>query len=154
MTLAHNELIARIRASARAVEQGVSMVASDKLNFSPAPGEWTVRQVLLHTRDAAVMAFGLRIRRCLIETDPLFAIYEEEAYRRVNPGSTETAEDIVRMLVDEHDVVASLLSSLPDEAWQRTGHNPDGAVRTLEFLAGRIAAHAEEHANQISNFKF
>lgn len=154
MTPEHYELIARIRASARAVEQAVSMVASDKLDFSPAPGEWTVRQVLLHTRDVVSVAYGLRIRRCLVETDPQFASYEEEDYRRVNPGATETAEDILRTLVAEHDVIASLLSNLPDEAWQRTGRNPDGAVRTIEFFAGRIAAHAEEHANQISGFKF
>jgi hypothetical protein len=147
-------MVARIRASARAVEQAVRTVASDKLNSTPAPGEWTVRQVLLHTRDVVSVAYGLRIRRCLVETDPQFASYEEEVYRRVNTGATETAEDIVRTLVAEHDVIASLLSNLPDEAWQRTGHNPDGAVRTVEFFAARIAEHAEEHAQQISAFKF
>jgi hypothetical protein len=154
MTPTHAELIERIRASARAVEQAVAAVPSDKRNVAPAPGEWPVQQILLHTRDTVMMAYGLRIRRCLIETDPVFASYDEEVYRRVNPGAGEQVDDIVRMLVAEHAIVAGLLGSLPDEAWQRTGHNPDGAVRTVEFFATRIAAHAEEHAKQISDFRF
>jgi hypothetical protein len=154
MTPEHYELISRIRASARAVEQAVAMTPSDKMNHAPDPGEWTIRQVLLHTRDVAMMAYGLRIRRCLIEDNPQFASYEEEAYRQVNPSGTDTPETIVQSLLGEHDIAANLLSSLPDEAWQRSGRNADGNVRNIEFFANRLVAHAEEHAKPISDFRF
>jgi hypothetical protein len=145
-------MIARIRASARAVEQAVSRVASDKLDFSPAPGEWTVRQVLLHTRDVAMLAYGLRIRRCLIEQEPQFVSYEEEPFHQAFPFADETAEGLAQALVAEHNAVAALLSGLPDDAWQRSGRGPDGNMRSIEFYASRFVAHAEEHAQQISAF--
>jgi hypothetical protein len=153
MSAAHAELIERIRASAKAIEQAAAAVPAGKQTVAPAPGEWSVQQVVLHTRDAALLAFGLRIRRLLFETDPVFASYDEEAYRRLNPGTAERVEDIVQMLVAEHDLVARLLGSLPDEAWQRAGRHPESGTRTIEFFATRIAEHAEEHAQQIANIR-
>ena len=151
MTAEHQQLIQRIRASAEAIEQAVAAIPAARQTVAPKPGEWSVKQVLLHTRDVAMLAYGLRTRRLLFETDPVFANYDEEAYRALNPGDAESVADIVHMIVEEHDLIARVLSALPDDAWQRSGRHPESGVRTIEFFARRFAAHAEEHAAQIAS---
>ena len=149
MNTEHQQLIHRIRASAAAIEQAVAALPAATHSATPQPGEWSVKQVLLHTRDVVMLAYGLRIRRLLFETDPIFTNYDEDEYRQLNPGDTVGIAAIVHMISTEHDLLAHVLSELPDDAWQRSGHNAEGVVRTIEFFAQRTAAHAEEHAAQI-----
>ena len=150
MTPEHQQLINRIRASAAAIQQAVAALPP-ALRAAPAKsGEWSARQILLHTRDVAMLAYGLRIRRLLYETDPTFTSYEEDAYRAANPGDSDSIDDIVHMLAAEHDLVAHILTALPDGAWQHSGRSPDGNARTIEYFAQRFVAHAEEHAAQLA----
>jgi len=150
MTPEHQQLIQRIRASAAAVQQAVAALPPARQAAPAQSGEWSARQVLLHTRDVAMLAYGLRIRRLLYETNPSFTPYEEDAYRAANPGDSDSIDDIVHMLAAEHDLVAHILTALPDAAWQYSGRGPDGTVRSIEYFAQRFVAHAEEHATQLA----
>lgn len=154
MTPEHQALINRIRASATGLQRAVATTPADKRTTPAREGEWSVQQVLLHTRDAAMLVFGLRIRRLLFETDPVFASYDEEAYRKLNPGTAEKVDDILHMTVAEHELTARLLENLPDESWQRSGRHPESGMRDIEYFARRMAEHAEEHVHQILDFRF
>jgi hypothetical protein len=146
----HEQLIHRIRASADAIAEAVAAIPAAKQTVAPKPGEWSAKQILLHTRDVTMLAYALRIRRLLFETDPVFASYDEDVYRAHNPGDAESVDSIVHMISAEHDLTARLLSALPAAAWERSGRHPESGVRTIEFFARRIAEHAEEHAAQIA----
>jgi len=41
------------------------------------------------------------------------------------------------------------LSMLSEEAWTRSGRHPQSGQLSIDFLAMRLAAHAEEHIEQI-----
>ena len=150
MTPEHQQLIHRIRTSAIAIQQAVAALPPASQTAPAQTGEWSTKQVLLHTRDTVMLAFGVRIRRLLYESDPAFISYEEDAYRAANPGDSETVADIVHMIVAEHDLLARILTALPDDAWQRSGRAPNGIVRTIEYYAEYSATHAEEHAAQFA----
>jgi hypothetical protein len=55
----------------------------------------------------------------------------------------------VDTIVAEHEQLARLLRTLPDAEWARQGRHPTFGVMSIEFLAGRVGEHAEEHAAQI-----
>ena len=150
MTTEHEQLIQRIRASAELIEKTVAAIPPARQTVAPKPGEWSVKQILLHTRDVAMLAYGLRIRRLLIETDFMPTSYEEEEYRALNPGDAESVDTIVKMLAAEHELVANLLAPLPEAAWERSVRHPEGGTRTIAFFARRFAEHADEHAAQIA----
>ncbi|MBI1800783.1 MAG: DinB family protein [Chloroflexi bacterium] len=154
MTPEHQELINRIRASADGLQQAVAAVPAGQRALAPKEGEWSVSQILDHTRNAAVLAFGTRIRRALVEDNPSFANFDEEAYQREVHRSPETAADILDMIIAEHRQIARLLNSLPDEYWRRQGHHPQYGPMPIELLALRVAEHAEEHIKQISELRF
>jgi hypothetical protein len=57
--------------------------------------------------------------------------------------------ELVEAIVAEHEQVARLLRTLPDDRWQRRGRHPELGEMSIEFLARRVAEHAEEHAAQV-----
>jgi hypothetical protein len=96
------------------------------------------------------MVHGLRIRRLLYERDPVFADYDEEAFRREDLARREPVSELVRTIVAEHEQLARLLQNLPAERWARSGRHPELGPMSIESLARRVGEHTEEHAAQIA----
>jgi hypothetical protein len=72
------------------------------------------------------------------------------AYRRASLARGEDAEHLLATVVAEHEQLARLLETLPDEQWARAGRHPSLGTMSIEFLARRVSEHAEEHAAQIT----
>ena len=148
MSPQHEQIVARIRTSAQAVRQAVERLPPERERRAPRPGEWSVQETLIHLRNVVVMVHGLRIRRLFYETDPSFGDYDEAAGREAALRANESARDLVEMIVREHEQLAALLRTLPDDRWARQGRHPELGPMSIEFLARRVAEHAEEHAAQ------
>jgi hypothetical protein len=150
MTAAQRAIVDRIRASARVVRQAVDGVRRERLATPPRDGEWSALEALTHLRDVVVHVHGLRIRRLLYEPAPVFADFDEEAYRRASLARGESAGHLLETIVGEHEQLARLLETLPDADWMREGRHPSLGPMSVAFLARRVGEHAEEHAAQIT----
>jgi DinB superfamily len=149
MSPEHEAAIARIRSSAAALTSAVQAVPAGKETQPPVPGEWSVQETLVHVRNVALLVLGLRIRRLLYENDPVFADYDDGPVREANLRQPEPIDEVLDMIVSEHEQIARLLRALPDAQWQRAGHHPERGAMSIEFLARWAAEHADEHAAQI-----
>jgi len=145
----HRAILLRIRAVPAALHEALAPVRAGAHDRPPRPGEWSVREALIHTRNSVMMVYGLRIRRLVYETDPVFADYDEAAFRREDLERREPIDDIVRMIVREHEQIAALLEGVPDDRWARQGRHPQLGPMSIELLARRTAEHAVEHIQQI-----
>src|SRR5262249_46468317 len=133
-----------------ALRESVARVPRSAHNRPPRPGEWSVQETLIHTRNTVMMAYGLRIRRLLYEADPVFTDYDEARFRQEDLRRGESVDDLVGMIVREHEQIAALLDGLPDDRWARQGRHPELGPMSIELLAQRAAEHALEHTQQIS----
>lgn len=149
MTPEHRALIDRIRSSAAVVRRAVETAPPGRFNEAPSAGEWSALETLTHLRDVIVFVYGVRMRRLFYEDAPVFADFDEEAYRAASLARGETAGDLLDTIVAEHEQFARLLLGLPDADWARQGRHPAFGVMSIEFLARRTGEHAEEHAAQI-----
>ncbi|HXU91431.1 MAG TPA: DinB family protein [Methylomirabilota bacterium] len=149
MTATHRALLDRMRATTGVVREAVEHARRGRFTEPPRAGEWSALETLTHLRDVIVHVYGLRIRRLLYEPTPLFADFDEENYRRASLARGEKAEHLLATVVAEHEQLARLLETLPDEQWARAGQHPTLGPMSIEFLARRVSEHAEEHAAQI-----
>jgi DinB superfamily len=147
----HRRLLDQIRQAPAALQQAVAAVPAGAHDRPPRAGEWSVRETLIHLRNTTLMVHGLRIRRLLYETDPVFADYDEDAARQEDLGRDEPIERLARMIVHEHEQIAGLLDGLPDDRWTRQGRHPELGPMSVELLALRAAEHTVEHARQIAD---
>ena len=146
----HHAILERIRSVPAALRQALAAVRPGAHDRPPRPGEWSVRETLVHLRNSVLMVHGLRIRRLLYETDPVFADYDEATFRREDMERQEPMDDLVGMIVREHEQIVGLLEGLPDDRWARQGRHPELGPMSVEFLARRAAEHAQEHTQQIA----
>jgi DinB superfamily len=146
----HRAIIDRIRSASAALREALAKVRAGAHDRPPRPGEWSIRETLIHTRNSTVMVYGLRIRRLLYEADPVFADYDEATFRREDLQRGESVDDLVRMIVREHEQVAGLLDGLPDDRWTRQGRHPQLGAMSIELLAQRVYEHTLEHTQQIA----
>jgi len=150
MTPEHRRLIDRIRSSAQVVRGAVEDAPRERFAVAPRPGEWSALETLTHLRDVIVHVYGLRMRRLFYENAPVFAVFDEEAYRPASLARGESVQYLLDTFVGEHEQLARLLEAVPDAEWAREGTHPETGVLSIEFLARRCGEHAEEHAAQIT----
>src|SRR5437016_2671754 len=106
MTPEQQDLVKRLRTTAEAIQRAVG---AGSMPRAPAQwqtqaareGEWSVQEVLAHTLNADLFAFGVRIRRALVESNPQFTDYNEPEHRPTL-GPLPPVDDLVQMLVAEH----------------------------------------------------
>jgi hypothetical protein len=146
----HRAILDRIRSAPAALREALHKVRAGAHDRPPRPGEWSIRETLIHTRNSTVMVYGLRIRRLLYEADPVFADYDEATFRREDLQRRESVDDLVRMIVREHEQIAGLLDGLPDDRWTRQGRHPQLGAMSIELLARRVYEHTLEHTQQIA----
>jgi len=146
----HRAIVDRIRHAAAALQEALATVRPGAHDRPPRSGEWSIRETLIHTRNAAVMVYGLRIRRLLYEADPVFADYDEATFRREDLRRGESVDDVARMIIREHEQIAGLLDGLPDDRWARQGRHPELGSMSIELLARRVYEHTLEHTQQVA----
>lgn len=149
MNETHQAIIEQLRTLGQSLEELVWSIPEKHLSERPENDAWSIKEIISHTRNVAMLAYGLRIRRLAYEVDPLFADYDEDSPLLRELSDEQPAKESVRMIHAEHDLIADLLSLLPEGAWQRAGRHKTRGSLTIEFLAQRIVAHAQEHYQQI-----
>lgn len=150
MTADHRAILDGIRSASERLTKAVAAVPPGTADQAPREGEWSVRETLVHVRNVLVMVSGLRLRRLLYERDPVFADYDEAAFRREDLARQEPIGDLVRMIVVELEQIAGLLRVLPDDRWTRQGRHPELGPMSIESLARHAGEHTMEHAQQIA----
>jgi uncharacterized damage-inducible protein DinB len=120
-----------------------------ELDYHPAPGTWSVREIVNHLCDAEIVAVE-RFRRIIAEENPTILVYDQEAWvKRLDYHRrrlSQSLETFRRMRSENHE----LLKDLPAATFQRVGtHSVRGSV-TLFDLLRTYTEHAEDHAQQIS----
>jgi hypothetical protein len=118
----HRAIVAQIRSAPAVLAAAVAAVPPGQHDRPPRAGEWSARETLIHVRNVLVMVYGLRIRRLLYEREPVFADYDEAAFRQEDLARREPVEDLV---------------------------HPELGPMSIASLASQVGPHTEEHAGQI-----
>src|SRR5260370_36776343 len=85
-------MIRQYRDGHRAVTEALEGITEEELDRS-AEGEWTPRQIAHHLADSEMMA-AIRIRRLLVEPEPVLDGYDEKAFEERLTTDRPTAPSI------------------------------------------------------------
>jgi hypothetical protein len=146
------DLLERYRRGPEVLAMVLTGVFGEEEDFVPAPGKWTIRQLIAHLADAELVG-AHRFRQVIAEDNPTLIAYDQDAwtanldYARRKPK--QSLETFRRVRAENFE----LLKELPESAWLRTGnHSERGAVSLRELLEG-YAGHAESHARQMQEIR-
>jgi DinB family protein len=141
-------LIARYTAGYALVSAALAGIDDAELDFHPAPGEWSAREVVHHLADSETIA-GLRLRQLLVDDAPRLQAYDQEEYARRLHYQRRPVEPSLRAFEAARASTAQLLELMTESDWQRSGtHSESGHYSATKWLH-LYADHAEIHAEQI-----
>ncbi|MFN7932062.1 MAG: DinB family protein [Bryobacteraceae bacterium] len=145
-------LLERFRRGGELIAVVTTGVAGAELDFVPAPGKWSIRQVVCHLADTEIVISD-RFRRVIAEDEPTIIAFNQEAwaakldYRKRK--ISQAVETYRRLRAENYE----LLKDQPEEAFQRTAiHSEEGKI-TLLTLLQTYAQHDESHARQIQSIR-
>ena len=137
-----------LRASLEDVSTLVSGADADQISASPAPGEWSPWQVLVHLSDAEAM-FGMRVRLIVTQDQPTLVGYDQDAwtarFAALDPGPQAT---FTRWLALRQNNLRLYESLTPDE-WKRTGLHTERGEQSAHDVVRLAAGHDRAHIDQI-----
>jgi len=142
------DLLERFRRGPEVLAAAVDGAGPAELDFSPAPGKWSIRQILAHVADTELVA-SVRFRQTLAEERPALLTFDQEAWARSlaydKRGIADVLESLRRSRADNHE----LLRDLTPEAFSRAGVHPKRGETTLGAQLELFTTHTERHAGQI-----
>lgn len=134
--------------TAKVIEKLMKGQPAGKLRKRPAPGKWSVGEIVAHLADAEVIT-GWRLRAILAGPGTPIQAYDQDAlaaarnYAKHDPKKSLEHFRVVR------DANLALYKSLSPEQWKHHGMHAERGEETLERIALMMAGHDINHLQQI-----
>jgi uncharacterized damage-inducible protein DinB len=146
-------LIAEAEQDPKRLAGAVSGVPEATLKRKPAPGKWSIHEIVGHLADTEII-FGYRIRQVLADKDPKFAPIDQDAWTE-HLGYTEAAipELIAQFGVNRFHSLR-LLRRIQVGELDKSGFHPEKNRQvTLAEIVQYWVGHGPNHIAQIERLK-
>src|SRR5262245_8372136 len=150
MAAERKALIARYKAGYRVVVTALKGIHPAELDWRPAPTEWSAREVVHHLADSESIS-AHRLRRLLIEDNPVIQGYDQDEYARRLRYQSRPMAPALEAFKAARATTAQLLDTMTDGDWQRAGTHTESGPYVAEQWLEIYAGHGEVHAQQIRN---
>lgn len=141
------ERIAILAALPAEIRRLVEPLAAADLERCYRPGGWSIRQVVHHLADSHLNAY-LRTKFTLTQDMPKVMAYDEAVWAAL-PDVAVPVTASLDILAGLHQRWTALLSSLPEEAFQRRMDHPENGMMTLDHALAMYAWHSRHHTAHI-----
>ena len=142
-------LLVRYENGVGLLKEALAVVPREALLWRPAPGKWSVHEVIVHCADSETNS-AMRIRYLVGESEPVIAGYDQDRWATTFDYQRLPMDLSLRQLEAVRAWTAAFIRSLPESAWSRTGRHTEIKERySAEMWLGIYAEHLEIHARQI-----
>lgn len=138
---------ARLRAALKGVPRKLAL-------WTPAPGKWSIQEIVCHMRDMERDAYLLRYRRILSEDNPTLPDIDGDVYSLERDYRSQKLGEVLRDWLRQRRECLALLRTVKGDAWRRAGtHETAGPVSVTTLLTRQARGNDEAHLGQIEDIK-
>ncbi|MCU1233220.1 MAG: hypothetical protein JWP63_1187 [Candidatus Solibacter sp.] len=135
-----------IAATAQELTRLTGGMSAGAVNREPAPGKWSVRQVICHLADTE-MTFAFRLRQALAEPHHVIQPFDQDRWaERYGAYDLPSALELFTV-VRRWNIL--LLSSVTPQDFERPVSHPERGAMTFRTLVETMAGHDLNHLGQI-----
>lgn len=137
-------------ATANRLAQLIESVSASELRSRPAPGKWSVSEIIAHLADAEIVG-GFRLRFILGSPGAPIVAYDQD--RWVTSGHYEKRDpqkslELFRALREAN---LALVDSLTPEQWTQYGIHSERGQESIEHIVRMFAGHDINHLQQVES---
>jgi DNA phosphorothioation-dependent restriction protein DptG len=141
--------IDRLEQSGKDYLRYVSQLSEADLHRAPAPGEWTMHQVVAHVRDTERQVFLARVQRIMNEEHPAVQNFDQDQWNKDHYDPNEPFKEIVADFRAARRQLVALLRKTKNADWDNWAiHSAYGKI-SLDWLVRHDYHHTLEHIAQM-----
>lgn len=142
------QLIQRYADGPKLLEESLATVSEIARTWRPAPGKWSVHEIVVHCADSEANAH-MRIRYLLAEPEPLILGYDQDYWAIELTYHDHPLEPALEAIRAVRANTVPLLRRLTETQWQKSGRHTESGAYSAEKWLAIYAEHLEVHARQI-----
>ena len=126
----------------------IGRASAARLRKRPAPGKWSVGEILAHMADAEIVT-AWRIRQILGAPGTPIQAYDQDEWAAAGRYEKRDARKSLEQFRAVREANISLLKSLKPEQWKQHGMHAERGVESIERIAHMMAGHDLNHLGQV-----
>jgi uncharacterized damage-inducible protein DinB len=134
------------RATPVQLENHVRTLGPEKLNLAPAPGKWSVRDIISHLADCEIV-FAFRLRQALAEDHPIVQPFDQDKW--APPYAHYDAATALAAFSALRQWNLALLSGLKAGDFARSLNHPERGDMTVQTVLETMGGHDLNHLRQV-----
>ncbi len=138
-----------IRSTPVRLENLILALGPEKLNVRPAPGKWSVRDILSHLADCEIV-HAFRLRQTLAEPHPVVQPFDQDKWAA--PYEQYDARMALAAFSAIRQWNVALIAGLGPEDFARPVNHPERGDMTLRVIVETMAGHDRNHLRQVEAF--
>ena len=142
------DTLAAQRSAPVTLAQLISGVHDDVLHRRPAPGKWSVVEIIAHLAEDELSS-SWRYRQMIEHDGAALLGFDQELWERLGDYASWTTRDALDMFRLLRQANVSLLSRLAPAEWERSGTHAERGRLTVRSLATHMVGHDANHFAQI-----
>jgi hypothetical protein len=135
-------------ATPKKLERLIKGVPAAKLRKRPAPGKWSVAEILAHLADSEIVR-GWRLRQILGAPGTAIQAYDQDSWAAAGHYETRDPRKSLETFRVVREANLALLKSLTKEQWKHFGMHAERGQETIEHIARLNAGHDINHTSQV-----
>ena len=130
------------------IEKLLKGVPAARLGKRPAPGKWSVAEILAHLADDEIVV-AYRMKCILSAPGTPVAAFDQDRWAEAQNYAKSNPKLSLRVLATLREANLALLKSLRAEQWQHFGVHAERGEESIERIAQMMAGHDMNHLRQI-----
>jgi hypothetical protein len=135
-------------ATPKKIERLIKGVPASKLRKKPAPGKWSVGEILAHLADCEIVT-GWRVRQILGAPGTPIQAFDQDSWAAAGHYEKRDPRKSFEQFATAREGNVVLLKSLTPEQWKQHGMHAERGVETIERILQMMAGHDINHVAQI-----
>lgn len=135
-------------ATPKKIERLVTRASASKLRKRPAPGKWSVAEIVAHLADTEIVV-GWRVRLILGAPGTPIQAFDQDAWVRALHYEKRSPRESLAQLRAVRAANLALYKSLSPEQWKHFGMHSERGQESVEHIVRMMAGHDLNHLRQI-----
>jgi len=142
------QLVRSFRDGSWKLEMALKSVPAEAIDFRPAPGKWTIHEIVVHLADSEAVGYT-RCRRIVAESGADVFAYDQDAWANNLFYSKMRMEDALVLFNLLRKLSTELLQQVDEATFSRFIIHPERGQLSLETWVEMYTRHVDVHLAQI-----
>lgn len=117
-------------------------------NYRPAPGEWTIHEIIIHIADSEANSY-VRCRRFLAEPGSAVLGYDQDKWTDRLHYQDQDAQDGLELFKYLRKMSYALVKDLPEKSWSNTVVHSEMGEMSMDKWLDVYERHIPDHITQM-----